>query len=72
MSEYQYYEFQAVDQPLNDKEMNELRSSSTRAEITPHSLLMITPGEALKGMKTVGWKNISMGSSITPIGALTF
>lgn len=37
MSEYQHYEFQAVDRPLNDKEMNELRSFSTRAEITPHS-----------------------------------
>ncbi len=37
MSEYQYYEFQAVDRPLNDKEMTELRSFSTRAEITPHS-----------------------------------
>jgi hypothetical protein len=37
MSEYQYYEFQAVDRPLNDKEMNEIRSFSTRAEITPHS-----------------------------------
>lgn len=37
MSEYQYYEFQAVDRPLNDKEMKELRSFSTRAEITPHS-----------------------------------
>jgi hypothetical protein len=37
MSEYQYYEFQAVDRSLNDKEMNELRSFSTRAEITPHS-----------------------------------
>jgi hypothetical protein len=39
MSEYQYYEFQAVDRPLNDKEMNELRSFSTRAEITPHSFI---------------------------------
>src|SRR5271156_6718762 len=37
MSEYQYYEFQAVDRQLFDKEMNELRSFSTRAEITPHS-----------------------------------
>lgn len=37
MSEYQYYEFQAVDRPLNDKEMKELRSFSTRAEIAPHS-----------------------------------
>ena len=37
MSEYQYYEFQAVDRPLNDKEMNELRAFSTRAKITPNS-----------------------------------
>lgn len=37
MSEYQYYEFQAVDRQLSDKEMEELRSFSTRAEITPHS-----------------------------------
>jgi len=28
-----------VDRPLNDKEMNELRSFSTRAEITPHSFI---------------------------------
>ncbi len=35
MSEYQYYEFQAVDRPLTAKEMAELRSFSTRARITP-------------------------------------
>lgn len=34
MSEYQYYEFQAIDRPLNDKQMQELRSYSTRARIT--------------------------------------
>jgi hypothetical protein len=32
MSEYQYYEFQAIDRHLTDKEMSELRSFSTRAE----------------------------------------
>lgn len=37
MSEYQYYEFQAVDRLLTDKEIRELRSISTRAEITPSS-----------------------------------
>jgi hypothetical protein len=37
MSEYQYYEFQAVDRPLTAKEMAELRSFSTRARITPTS-----------------------------------
>ena len=35
MSEYQYYEFQAVDRPLTDKEMRRLRLYSTRARITP-------------------------------------
>lgn len=39
MSEYQYYEFQAVDRPLNDKEMNELRAYSTRARITSTSFV---------------------------------
>ena len=35
MSEYQYYEFQAVDQPLSQQQMAELRALSTRATITP-------------------------------------
>ncbi|MDF2578089.1 MAG: hypothetical protein K0S74_1573 [Chlamydiales bacterium] len=34
MSEYQYYEFQAVDCPLTTEDMKELRSHSTRATIT--------------------------------------
>ena len=34
MSEYQYYEFLALDQPLTDKQRAELRSLSTRAEIS--------------------------------------
>lgn len=37
MSEYQYYEFRAIDRPLDDQEMDELRDLSTRAEITPTS-----------------------------------
>jgi hypothetical protein len=39
MSEYQYYEFQATDQPLTDKEMQTLRSYSTRATITRTSFV---------------------------------
>lgn len=35
MSEYQYYEFQAIDHALTPDEMEELRRYSTRAEITP-------------------------------------
>ncbi len=39
MSEYQYYEFQAVDRRLTAKEMDELRFRSTRARITPTSFI---------------------------------
>jgi hypothetical protein len=39
MSEYQYYEFQAIDRPLTEKEIRELRSYSTRARITPTSFV---------------------------------
>jgi hypothetical protein len=39
MSEYQYYEFQAIDRDLTDKEMSELRAFSTRADITPNSFV---------------------------------
>ena len=39
MSEYQYYEFQAIDRPLTAKEQDELRSYSTRARITATSLI---------------------------------
>jgi hypothetical protein len=39
MSEYQYYEFQAIDRPLSEKEMGELRSYSTRARISPTSFV---------------------------------
>lgn len=37
MSEYQYYEFLAIDRPLTSEEMSELRALSTRANITPVS-----------------------------------
>ena len=35
MSEYQYYEFRAIDRPLTKEEMAELRSLSSRATISP-------------------------------------
>ena len=37
MSEYQYYEFRAIDKPLTERQMGELRMLSTRADITPTS-----------------------------------
>jgi hypothetical protein len=39
MSEYQYYEFLAIDRPLSEQEMDELRALSTRAQITPVSFV---------------------------------
>jgi hypothetical protein len=35
MSEYQYFEFTAIDRPLTDGEMTALRNVSSRATITP-------------------------------------
>ncbi len=39
MSEYQYYEFLAIDRPLTTDEIARLRTLSTRATITPVSLI---------------------------------
>jgi hypothetical protein len=39
MSEYQYYEFLAIDKPLTAEEMAALRALSTRARITPTSFI---------------------------------
>jgi hypothetical protein len=41
MSEYQYYEFRAVDRPLTDQQMAELRKITSRATITPTSLVNV-------------------------------
>lgn len=35
MSEYQYYEFLALDRPLDGEAMGALRAISSRSEITP-------------------------------------
>lgn len=39
MSEYQYYEFQAIDRPLGESESRALRALSTRARITSTSFV---------------------------------
>src|SRR5437868_5151464 len=41
MSEYQYYEFQAIDRPLDERAMAALRSITSRARITPTSLVNV-------------------------------
>jgi hypothetical protein len=54
MSEYQYYEFQAIDRPLTDKEMLELRSCSSRARITATSFVVDYSYGSFKGDED-GW-----------------
>jgi hypothetical protein len=49
MSEYQYYEFRAIDRMLTAKEMQELRAISTRAEITKTSFTNEYNFGSLKG-----------------------
>ena len=39
MSEYQYYEFLAIDQPLSNDQVAALRRISSRARITPVSFV---------------------------------
>jgi hypothetical protein len=39
MSEYQYYNFRAIDSPLSSEQMKHLRDISSRAEITPVSFV---------------------------------
>lgn len=39
VSEYQYYEFIAVDRPLTDKELDAVRATSTRARVTRTSFV---------------------------------
>ena len=39
MSEYQYYEFVAIDEALTPRQMADLRSCSSRAAITPTSFV---------------------------------
>jgi hypothetical protein len=49
MSEYQYYEFQAVDRPLTQEQMGELRAYSSRAQITPSSFVNVYNWGSFKG-----------------------
>lgn len=51
MSEYQYYEFQAVDRCLTEQEIEELRACSSRAEITRCSFINEYSWGSFKGEK---------------------
>ena len=49
MSEYQYYEFTAVDRPLSTRDRAELRALSTRADITATSFVNTYEWGTFKG-----------------------
>jgi len=49
MSEYQYYEFRAVDRPLTQRQMEELRAYSSRARISPDSFVNVYNWGDFKG-----------------------
>jgi hypothetical protein len=49
VSEYQYYEFLAIDRPLDERAMAELRAITSRAEITPTSLINVYHWGDFKG-----------------------
>ena len=49
MSEYQYYEFLAVDRPLTQDQMRDLRTYSSRAQITPSSFVNVDNSGNFKG-----------------------
>jgi len=54
MSEYQHYEFRAIDRPLSHSELTELRAISTRAHITPMSFLRTPTSGATSKAGTLG------------------
>jgi hypothetical protein len=54
MSEYQYYEFAAIDQPLTGMEMSKLRAVSSRAVITPNGFTNHYHWGSLKA-DTIDW-----------------
>jgi len=41
MSEYQYYEFQAIDRPLTTTEQETIQALSSRAQVTPHRAVFL-------------------------------
>lgn len=64
MSNSQYYEFQAIDRPLNRPAQDALRSISSRARITATGFIDHHEWGDLKGDRTILW---SAGSTSTSI-----
>ena len=56
MSEYQYYEFVAIDEPLTPAQMAGLRSRSSRAAITASASSMSISGAICARSFSADWR----------------
>ena len=65
MSEYQYYEFQAIDRPLDESDREALRSLSSRAQITATSFTNHYEWGDFKGSLGSSWNAGSTSISTT-------
>jgi len=70
MSEYQYYEFQAIDRPLTSSEIDKLRSYSTRARITSTSFVNDYSWGSFKGDEDAWMERYFVGGDHAVIAAL--
>ena len=68
VSEYQYYEFRAIDRPLDDCGLRALWSLSTRTEITQTSFVNTYDWGDFKGDLDALMESVSMLSSMWQIG----
>ena len=71
VSEYQYYEFLAVDRPLTEREMQELRAVSSRAVITATRFTNHYEWGNFWATPAPGWRGTSTPSSTSRTGART-
>jgi len=69
MSEYQYYEFRAIDRLLTDRQMQELRAISTRAAISRTSFSNYYTFGDLKANPRDLWSRISTLRCTLPTGS---
>jgi len=68
MSEYQYYEFQAIDRPLDASAREALRALSSRARITATSFTNAYNWGDFSGDPRSSWRSGSTFTFIWPTG----
>ena len=70
VSEYQYYEFQAIDRPLGEADRQALEALSSRARVTATSFTNHYNYGDFRGDPGSSWSAGSTCISISPIGGL--